>query len=153
MNVVPDWRAIRGRIVVAKDANALLLAQSRGENVGNQVGLRPVVFSAIFGGAGGIEITQGHEFHPISDVIGVKNAFHEQLGPAIGILRPFPALFRNGNFLRISINGGSGGEDETPKSRLNELAYQFDSVSDVILKIPGWIENGFPNLDQGCKMD
>jgi hypothetical protein len=113
MNVVPDGRAIRSRIVVAKHTYGLLLPHGRGENIGDQMRLRPMIFPAIFSGAGGIEVTQSHEFHSISGVKGIEEPFYEQLGPTVGILWPFPALFRDRNLFRVAVNSGCRGKHET----------------------------------------
>src|SRR4029077_14284921 len=152
MDVVPDRRAIGSRVVVAKHTYGLLLSQGRGENIGNQMRFWPVVFPAIFSGASGVEVAQGHEFHSIGGVISVEEPFHEQLGPTVRIPWPFPALFRNRNLFRVAVDGGCGGKYETPHARLNELPNQRDSVPDVVLEILGWIDDGFPDFNQRGEM-
>jgi len=131
----------------------LLLSQGRGKNIGNQMRLRLVVFPAFFAGASGIEVAKRHEFHSIGGVIGIQETFHEQLGPTVRILRPFPALFRDGDLLRIAVDGGCGGKHDTPHTRLNELADQRDSVPDVVLEILGWIDDRFPDFNQRREMN
>src|SRR6266851_1670174 len=148
MYVVPDGRSIRSRIVVPKHTNGLMLSKGRSENIGNQMRLRSVVFPAFHSGAGSIKVAQGREFHSIGGVIGIEDPFHEQLGPTVRILRPFPALFRDWNLFRLAIDRGCGGKHESPHTCLNEPANQRDTVPDVVLEILGWIDDGFTDFNQ-----
>src|SRR5262249_27217735 len=88
VNVVANRSAVGRRILIAEYADFFVSIGGRGEDVGDQVGLRIVIFAATLGGAGGVEIAQAHGFQAVSCVVGFKKAFEGELRPAIRILWP-----------------------------------------------------------------
>ena len=89
MDVVPNTRAVRGRVVVAEDIETLAAAHGHLANVWHEVVGAPLGILAdqtAFMGADRVEISQkGDPPIRIGDINVLKNLFDHELGVAIRI--------------------------------------------------------------------
>src|SRR5437868_13749846 len=89
MNVIPNAGAV-GRVVVGPiNFDVGLLAERDSEDIRNQMGLDPVLFSEFLRGAGSVEITQRNKSQAVDLSVPTQDFFEGEFGFAVRIDRVF----------------------------------------------------------------
>ena len=153
VNVIANGSAVGRRILVAEYADFFMRIGGRGENVGDQVGFRIMIFAAAFRGAGGVEIAEAHGFQAVGCVIGFKKALESKLRPAIGIFWPLRRVFPNRHFLGFAVDRRGGGEHKTADAGAQQSAQERNSLAHIVLEIFSGIFFGFADADERSEMD
>ena len=87
VNVVADATAIGGGVVGSVDLHGLLPAQCHHENIGNEMGLDPVILAELSGGSGGVEVAERHEGDAVQFSVPAEDLLEHQLRLPVGIDR------------------------------------------------------------------
>src|SRR5467141_3886755 len=112
VDVITDAGSVGRGVVSTKDIDVRQGAGGGIENARNEMSFHAMMFAALFGGAGGIEIAEGHVVEYGVGFVIRQNPFENELGFSVRIDRRFPMVFGNGNDFRLTVSGGSGRENE-----------------------------------------
>ena len=105
MNVVADAGAIRCRIVLAEDGNALALTESNLQDDGDQVTFWVVVFTdgCIRRCARSVEVAKRSDSETVRMSVIDQCAFDDELGKALGINRVLRRILFDRHLVRLAI--------------------------------------------------
>jgi len=116
VDVVPDARAIRRRIVVAEDVQAFQSPCGDAAHIGHEIvgdALRRLADEAAFMGADGVEVSQEGNFPArIGDEEIAQDLFDHQFAPALGIGRRQGEILADGDGRGIAVNRGGRAENQ-----------------------------------------
>src|SRR5271156_5049311 len=116
VDVIANRRAVGRGVIFAEDRDLRRFLYRRLQDAWDQMGFGIVVLATFFGGARGVEVAQGDKLQAVGDVEGMQQLLQEKFRPAVGIYRPLPFVFGDGDVLGISVGGGGGREDHAADS-------------------------------------
>ena len=111
-----------------------------------------MVFAKLFGGAGRVEIAQGHKGELMDFAIPAKDRLKHELGLAVGIDRTLRQRLVDWHALGNPKCRASRGEDEFFNPELHRHVEQVDARGHIVAKILRWIFHRLANKGIGGKV-
>jgi hypothetical protein len=121
-------------VIGSEDGNILLLAEGNLQDIGNQMGLDPVVLSKAETCAGCVEVAERHVFDAVDFIKPPKHLLEHELGFSIGVDGFLGKGLIDGNSLRSAKGGAGGGEDDFFHTALDHGFQEMQSQVTLFLK-------------------
>src|SRR5207302_466373 len=112
VDVIADAGSVGSGIIRAEDIDMGQATSGGIENSGNEMCFHAMIFAALPGSSGGVEIAEAHVFEPGVELVIGKNLFENELGFSVWIDGRLRMVFRDGNNFGFAVGGGSGRENE-----------------------------------------
>ena len=141
VDVVAQARAVRRRIVVAKDGDVVALAKGHLEDQRDEVRLGMMVFAdgAVIECAGGVEIAQRHVADAVGTADPLHHLFHRALRLAVRVRRVRLVILHDGDALRLAVDGSRRGKDDLvdvmAHHGLEEHLHAIDVVVEILQRL------------------
>src|SRR5215469_11995717 len=135
VNVVANAGSIFGGIVSTEDGDELALPKRHLQHERNEMALTAMRFAAVGSGSRGVEVTQAGIAKSVGALEPGEHLFNEELGFAVGIGGGKLVVFGNRNGLRLSVNGGSGGENEAQNVVAEHHAQKREGTRGVVVEV------------------
>lgn len=145
MDIVADASAIRGRIIIAKDFEFLLLSESDLEDIRNDMGFDGMIFTEVAFSAAGVEIAEEDRAETMDFGEPLQHFLQHEFGVAVGVCRILDGVFRNGEFFRLSVCRASRGEDDAFASNFKHGIDEIDATDIVIPVVFSGMCRGLPD--------
>src|SRR5918997_1452833 len=132
VNVVADGGAVAGRVVGAEDLHRFSCTRGGLEDYRVQVRLRLVVLPERPANTRDVDVPQARRRQAPRPRDVTYQAVDGELGVAVGVGRPGWVCLEDGNPLRLPVDGGRGGEDETGHAGLPHRFEQLERTAHVV---------------------
>jgi len=131
VDVVADAGAVGRGVVRAEDFDVGNNALSGIENFRNEMGFDAMMFAAIGGGAGGVEIAESGVLEASVGTVVRENFFEAEFGFAVGVDGIFGMIFGDGDGVRFAVGGSGGRENEFFYAVASYGVEKIDACGDV----------------------
>ena len=154
MNIIAQARAVRRRIILAKNRNVIALSHGHLQNQRDEMRFWVVIlaYRAIFYRSCCIEITERHEANAIGAAHPFHHLFHDALGLAVWICRFCRIIFKDGNALWLAIDRGCRRKDNLIHAVLYHGFQQYLHTIDIVIEVFQGLFDAFTNQGIRCKM-
>src|SRR5260370_5636783 len=136
VDVIADAGSVGRGVVSTKDIDVRQCTSGGIKNARNEMSFHAMMFAALLGGAGSVEIAEADVIESSVELVIGENLFERKLGFSVLIDRRFPMVFGNGNDFRLTVSGSSGRGNEFFHAVARDRIEQIHAASHV-----GGIEN------------
>ncbi len=142
VNIIPNARAVRRRIIRPENLTVVLLAEGHFEHVGNEMRFDPVMLAKFFARPRSVEVAEGDKLQTVNLLVPPQNFLEHQLGFAVGIDWALGQVLGHWHAVRRPVSRARRAEHEFLHPALNRRIQQFQSVGHVVVKV-------FPRIGHG----
>ena len=152
MNVIADTRSVGRRIIRPEHGNLRAEPYCSEKENGNQVRLGRMILAQgpIRGGAGDVEVTQGHKREiAVRGPVVAEDLLHAPFRPTVGVDRLLPHRFHNRRCLGFAVGGAGGTEHHPLYTRLLHGLEQTDAAGRVVVVVDQRLADRLAHVGQG----